>query len=375
VQCSAHATVFSLTVIPAMLPRALALLAAVVSQPTLATEELERERDSQLDALQLALSRPGSVASLGARRAHERDPALAATPTPSSLKRLDAAAVRGFVARHYRTNRAALVLCGDILPSTTQRLAGPLFTQWQAGASAPPSPPKPPAVAPPPPLPAPSAEAPTATPLWIDMPDAGQTAVALALPAPPLPAGDQTARAVALASNAVLGLNYSSRMNQSIRIRRGLSYGVSSNLQCQPESCLLLVQAQTQHATANEVLGLMREEIERLAAEPPSLEELAARVAPVVGALGRRLESVQGLAGAVVAKLAQGRAPQELLQDIPRLLTVTPEQVQTFAATRLPIGRAAAVLAGQAPTAAVHRLAWAKLDLDRRDLGLPKATK
>jgi zinc protease len=369
VQCSAHATVFSLTVIPAMLPRALALVAAVVSQPTLAAEELERERDSQLDALQLALSRPGGVASMAARRAHERDHALAATPTPRSLARLDAAAVRAFVARHYRADRAALVLCGDVTPPDAQRLVGPLFAHWQAGPAAPAS------SASSASSPAPSAEVQAATPLWIDMPDAGQAAVALALPGPPLPAGDPTARAVALASNAVLGLNYSSRMNQTIRIRRGLSYGVSSHLQCQTESCLLLVQAQTQHATANEVLGLMRDEIERLAAEPPSLEELAARVAPVVGALGRRLESVQGLAGAVVTKLAQGRAPQELLQDIPRLLAVTPQQVQAFAARSLPIERAAAVLVGQTPASAVHRLAWAKLDLDRRDLGLAKAAQ
>jgi zinc protease len=371
VQCSAHATVFSLTVIPAMLPRAMALLAAVVAQPTLASEELERERESQLDGLQLALSRPGTVASMAARRAHERASALAATPTPRSLKQLDTAAVRAFMARHYRPSNAALVLCGDITPQAAQRLADPLFAHWkalpnQAKAEPAMAPPASPSVA---------VEATAATPLWINMAEAGQTAVALALSGPALPAGDGAARTIALASNAVLGLNYSSRLNQSIRIKRGLSYGVSSTLQCQPESCLLLVQAQTQHATAQEVFGLMREEIERLTAAPPSREELTARVAPVVGALGRRLESVQGLAGAVVAKLAQGRSPQELLNDIPRLVAVTPEQVQAFATAWLPVASASAVLAGQAPATAVHRLEWAKLDLDRRDLGLTPAAK
>lgn len=357
VQCSPRATVFSLTVTPPVLPRALALLAAVAAAPLLRAGELVREREQALDALRLALASPGSVASQAARRAHDAAP-WSAQATARSLAAIGPQQVAAFVAAHYRPDHAALVLCGDITPPTAQALAQDAFGAWARPGQAAPT--QGTLAAPEPPGPA---------QVWIHMPEAGQSAVALALPFPPLQAQDATTRATALAANAVLGMNYSSRMNQVIRIRRGLSYGVSSQLSMQAEGCLLLAQAQTQHATALEVLGLMREEVARLALAPPDAAELAARVAPVVGGLARRLETVQGLAGAVTAKLAQGRDPQDLALDIPRLLAVTPEAVADFALKHWPASSTRGVIAGQAPGGTPDTLPWSRLDLNARHLG------
>ena len=61
----------------------------------------------------------------------------------------------------------------------------------------------------------------------IDMPGAGQAAVAVARSGI---ARRDPRFYPALVANAVLGGGYSARLNQEIRIRRGLSYGSGSSL-------------------------------------------------------------------------------------------------------------------------------------------------
>ena len=86
----------------------------------------------------------------------------------------------------------------------------------------------------------------------VDMPGAGQAGVVLVLPAMPANSPERTAASV---TNAVLGRGYSSRLNQEIRIKRGLSYGASSGLDLRREAGGLHVSVLTKNASAGEVLG------------------------------------------------------------------------------------------------------------------------
>ena len=75
----------------------------------------------------------------------------------------------------------------------------------------------------------------------------------------------------------MLGGGYSSRLNQEVRIKRGLSYGASSTLDARREAALFRVAVQTKNESAAEVVGLVQAEIDRLMKEPIRAEELAAR--------------------------------------------------------------------------------------------------
>ncbi len=362
--CGPRATTLALTVTPPHAPAALALLADMARTPLLAADELAHERKRADDGFALALGNPGSVAALAARRAFWPDEGLAATPTPASLQRLQRDDVVAFHAAQYHSARSALVLVGDLTAEQGLAWANTHFGGWGSAAISAPQPPQRAAT------PAP------ASTVLVDMPGSGQSGVVLALPLPALGADE---RRIGQVANAVLGLGYSSRLSQEIRIRKGWSYDVRSELDCQPEGCLLLAQAQTGHGNAAGVVAALREQLARLSSETATPVELAARQAALAGSFARRLETVQGLAGLVLARLVQGRPLDELALELPRLLAVTPAQVRAFAQVHFSAAQARVVVAGDAThiapqwagSAGALQLPLSQLDLDNRSLRRP----
>jgi zinc protease len=213
--------------------------------------------------------------------------------------------------------------------------------------------------------------------LWIDMPASGQSAVIVS--APTVPQGSADAR-IADVAHTLLGGGYSSRLNQVIRIERGLSYGAFGGAELHPAAGLWQGQAQTKHASAAEVAGLMREALLRIAREPAPAAELEARKAALIGGFANRLQTTAGLAGLVAAQVAQGRDPAELAQRVEQIRAVTPEQVLAFAARHWRPEALRTTVAGDWAAAGdgvkalgegLLRIPKAQLDLDRPELRRP----
>ncbi|MDT7837848.1 M16 family metallopeptidase [Aquabacterium sp. OR-4] len=354
----------AMTVTRPKLEAALALMADVMRQPLLAADELERARAQALDGLRVSFKDPAALSGLLLRRAWWGESPYGAVAAPAALQKLTVAALRDFHARWYRPEQAALVLAGDITADEAQALAQRLLGDWRGAA---------PALAPPA---AASAPAPLAAPLvLLDMPGAGQSGVAVA--APFVASGDAQRR-VAQVAGAVLGGGYSARLNQEVRIKRGLSYGAFADSESQPPGGMLAARTQTDHKTAAEALALLRGEITRLAAEPPTPAELAARQATLVGSFARRLDTTGGLAALAASQWSQGRPLADLQRTVPEILAVTSEQVAAFARSHwtperlraVVVGDLAAAGAGLAPAAEPRalRLTMATLDLMRPGL-------
>ncbi len=141
------------------------------------------------------------------------------------------------------------------------------------------------------------------------MPGSGQAAVAVAR--------DTIARRDpryyrALVANAVLGGGYSARLNQEIRIRRGLSYGSGSGFEARRHPGPFLATTQTRNDAAAQVLGLVLAEMRRLGAEPIPAAELTARRASLTGDFGRDTETTAGTAGLIASYVTRGLGPDEL---------------------------------------------------------------
>jgi zinc protease len=323
----------AMTVTVPKLDEALALMADVVQHPTLAAEELDRARVQALDGLRVAFSEPGQVASFALRRVYWGASPLGAVPSPESLQRIVRDDVQRFHREWYRPDLAVLVLAGDVTRAQGLAAARRQFGGWRAPAGEPPRVP-------------PAGANPVAPPVVvIDMPGSGQSAVTVAAPFVRTGADDRRAAQVA---SAVLGAGYSSRLNTEVRIKRGLSYGASAHAEAHPEGGMLVAQAQTQPSTAPQVLDVMRQEIARLAQEPPSADELAARQAVLVGGFARRLETTGGLAGLVSALITQDRPLAELARYTEEILAVTPQQVRDTAARLWGNATLRAVVAGDA---------------------------
>lgn len=344
---------FSMTVTTPKLRAALALLGDVLRSPLLQAAELERLRLQTLDSLAVTLANPGDVSGLAARRLFWGDSVYGGSASPGSIKRLQLDDVQRLHQRLYRPDRTVLVLAGDIDAETALRLAGELFGNWSAEPA--------------------TADAPRAAGVasaaqraLVAMPGSGQSGVIVAAPYAALRDAD---RRIAEVASALLGGGYSARLNQEVRIKRGLSYGAGGGGESHDSGGMFTAQAQTQHATAREVAALMREELIRAAHQEAPREELAARQASLVGSFARQLETTAGLAGQVASQYFQGRPVAELARFVDEVLAVTPAQVKAFAERVWQPRGFRVVIAGDLPPAADELLVpIAALDLDELQL-------
>jgi zinc protease len=358
------ASSLSMTVSSPRLAEALALMTDVLRHPLLTADELARARAQALDGLQVTLSNPSEVASLALRRAFWGDGPYGRVAPPSAIQRLQRADLLAFQTHWVRPDRVSLVLAGDVSLAQAQALAQRLLGDWRVPDQRPP-------------LLAPAAPAPMRAPLLlIDMPGSGESGVAVAAPYLANHAADAPDRYAALVANAVLGGGYSARLNQEVRIKRGLSYGAGSSVESHLSGGMFSAQAQTNHPSAAEVLALLRGEITRLADAAPGAEELAARQAALLGSFARRFETTSGLAALLAGQLAQGRPLAELSVYSAGLLAVSPQQVRDFARRFWQPARLRAVVAGDL-TAAGEGLAAAaqpqalRLNITALDLEQP----
>jgi zinc protease len=324
-----------ITVTTPKLPQALALLADVVRHPDFSAEELKRAQTQAIDELRLSLSEPSSLARLAAARAVFGNGAYghSRAGTPASLAKLTRDDVQALHAALYRPDNAILVLTGDITPAQAAQLAQASFGNWTAPASALPAPP----------MGLGAGALPTL--LVIDQHGAGQAGVVAAHVAPPRDDAGYYAGTVA---DAVLGGSYSARLNEEIRIKRGLSYGAGSDLDTRRNAGVWLASAQTKNPSAPQVVELMLGEFARLGSAPVPAGELTARKATLIGGYGRSLETTAGLAGQVGDLAVHDVDLGEVGRFVERVQAVTPAQIQAYATAHLVAGDMHVVVAGDA---------------------------
>jgi len=316
-------------------PRTVALMADLVRNPAFAQAELDRQRDQTLDGLKVQLSSPGPVASQAAGRVIYGQAAYGA-PGAGTLTTLPAVTrddIAAFHAARYRPSDATLVFSGDITAEAARTLAQQAFGDWRPTGNAPAA-----------------AAAPAGQPLAprvvvIDQPGAGQAAVVAALRS--VSRADDAYFPLTV-GNTLLGGSFTSRLNQEIRIKRGLSYGTRSSLGVRREDGLFTASAQTRNDAAVEVSDLILAEITRLGSTQPTASEMTTRKAILTGAFGQSLETVDGL-GALVANLALYDLPMSDLADyVGDVEAVDAAAIQAAFAQHLSADRASLVIVGDA---------------------------
>jgi zinc protease len=323
----------SVNVISSNLPQALVYVSDVVRNPVFAKDEIERLRQQNLDALRVAMRQPRALAGFVAARVvfGEAPYGHNLGGTLESLQRFKRADILAFHRAHYGPANAIFVLGGDVTPEKAFALAEKQFGSWTARASeAPPAAPRPP---------------PAGRVVVIDMPQAGQAAVVVTRPG--LRRVDP-AYSVAQVANSILGGGYSARLNQEIRIKRGLSYGAGSNFDLRREVGPFTASAQTKNESAAEVAGLILEQMNKLGKEPVNDVELGPRKAVLVGNFGRSLETSAGIVNRIAALALYGLSLDEINRYISAVQSVSAAQVQQFATSHLPGADSSIVIVGDA---------------------------
>jgi zinc protease len=326
----------NVSVMSSKIPEAMEILADVVRRPTFKSEEVERLRQQYLDNVTLALGDPGSIARFVAGRVVFGDSPYGhpISGTTESLTRITAADITKLHSRYYRPDNAILVIGGDIGSKDGLALATKYFGDWQKPTT---------------PLPSvtaamESASSKTGRVVVIDKPDAGQAAVFLARTGINRRDPDYFSGIV---SNSVLN-GYSGRLNQEIRIKRGLSYGAGSSLETRRDVGPFLASAQTKNESGAQVADLLLGEIGRLSTAPPADVELIPRKAVLIGNFSRNLETASGLVGQVGGLAFHGLSLDEINRYINNVQAVSSADIQKFASKRLDAKTSNLIIVGNA---------------------------
>ena len=329
----------NVSVMSSKVSQAMEILADVVRHPTFKSEEVERLRQQNLDSITLAMGEPGSIARFVAARVVFGDSPYGhpISGTAESMTRITAADITKMHSRYYRPDNAILVIGGDINAKDAVALATRYFGDWQKPSTE---------------IAAPGASRVSIidTPpsagrvVVIDKPDAGQAAVFLARIGINRKDPDYFRGIV---SNSVLS-GYSGRLNQEIRIKRGLSYGAASTLDTRRDVGPFVASAQTKNESGAQVADLLLSEISRLSSSPPADAELTPRKAVLIGGFSRNLETAGGLVGQIGSLALYGLSLDEINRYINNVQAITTADIQKFAGTRLNAKTANIIIVGNA---------------------------
>jgi zinc protease len=242
------------------LPRCLEVLADVATTPTFPSAEVGRLQRREVAALVHDLDEPGVVADRAMLLAAYGDHPYAHPPEGRArdLRKVGRPDVVAFHARQYRPSAATLIVVGPVGAEEVLALAQRRFGGWRApaanGFTVPaPAPPRPAVVV-------------------VDKPDLTQTQVRIAGAGYGRRSPDYFAGMVA---SAVLGGGFTSRLMQSIRVERGLSYGVRSRFATSAAGGLFFVSSFTKVESTAQLVEVALDELSRFAGEGPTAEELS----------------------------------------------------------------------------------------------------
>lgn len=320
-----NSSVVSINVMSDKLDQALAIMSDTVLNPAFKQNEIDLLKSQTLDGLTYNLKQPGFLANyVASKYSFNEHPAGG---TPASINAITRDGIVDFHKKSYDPNNAILIFTGDISPTQANALAQKYFGKWKESGIG-------------------SArvsgrltdkKAETETVkriLVLDLPDSGQAAVTYAKN---LQNSGRTSKEYfpALVLNSVLGGGYSSRLNQEIRIKRGLSYGAGSSFGWRYNTSNFATRTQTKNESAAEVAELVVGEIRKLEDGKIIDTELGPRKLVLTGTFGRNLETTAGLAGAIADLYGFNLSPNELNNYMQSVQAISDAQIQKFAGENL----------------------------------------
>ena len=345
----------SLAVLPEKAPAAAALLADVVTRPTLDPGELGRLRQERLAEL-LALSEdPHHLADLAFWSSLYRGHPYAPPPmgTAATVGGLGPAELRAAYARLVPAS-SAVVLAGPLPAGEALAIAERAFAGWRppaAGAGPPPGPPP--------------GERPRL--VIVDRPGAPQSVLMVGESGPPRASPDSLPLRVA---NQVLGGSFLSRLNANLRERHGYTYGAGSRFRFGAGPGPFAARSDVKTDVTAAALGELLAELRAIVAAPLDAEELAKGKALVAAELVSILESSEETALAFADLWSSGAPLDEFARVLPALDRLGARQVQEAlrralhpgSMTVVVVGDARVVTPSLAPLSLGPPLPWTGLD-------------
>jgi zinc protease len=341
---------------------ALDLVSEIARQPAFAADEVERQRQQVLSGLRVSYEDPDYVAGVVFDRlVYGFHPyGLPNNGTPETIAQITRDDLVAFHAAHFTPNNAILAVVGDMTPEEAFTGAERAFGSWARRA---------------PPVSQPvDAPPPTRRLLVIDKPGAVQTEIRVGHVAIPRKHPDYMPLNLAI---RILGGEGSNRLHRVLRSERGLTYGVSADLETLKTSGHIEADTDTRSSATAEALRLIVDEFWTLQREMVNERELADAKAYMTGSFPLTIETPDAIALQVLNAVFYGLDLKELQNFRERVNAVTVDAIRRVAETYLKPDRLSIVLVGDASAFAdglrglgfgkFERISLAELDLAAPD--------
>jgi len=316
------------------LEEGLELLADEVVNPIFPPEEIERYRPLTASMLAQFAQDPTSQAeeSLWGLVFGSHPYGRPVWGTIESLPGLDREGVQTFHRDYYRPDRAILVIAGDVDPEKVFALATDRCGNWAGHAARPEGP----AV----PVPGPVRVR------VLDRPGQAQSVIRIGLLAPGRQSPD--APALQIANYILGGGGFSSRLAELLRVKGGLSYDARSSYTILRDAGLVTLATVGRNDSVAIIVRHMRDELARMASEPPDPAEVAAACHSFQAGYPLQFQSPGALISQWAALDFHGVTPDSLDRYVQGLAAISPQQVQDVARRWLDPAHMEVVVAGPA---------------------------
>lgn len=314
----ADASVYSLTTLARFADRGVALLADMVTRPSLRPADFDRVRQLRLDRLRQLKDLPAAVAERTLLHLlYGRHPyGHLALGSQAALERATLGDVEAFLARTSRPSAATLVACGALTHAELRDRVEAAFGGWAASGESSPGPPA----------------------AGLQPEGASRARLALvpreAAPQSELRIGRLTTdrstpdHPSLLVMNALVGGQFVSRINLKLREEKGYTYGARTSFDWRRGISPFVLQTSVDTSTTADAIACALAELADVSGpRPPSTAELASAKASLTRGFPRGFETAQQVTRAV-AQLALYDLPDSYFSDfVPAVNAVTVDDV------------------------------------------------
>jgi zinc protease len=310
----------SLQVLKKDLDRGLELLMEVLTQPIFPDEEVHREVEKTLAAVQADEDQPEEVAEKAFQQA-----LFPANPyghpvegTPASIAKLRRDAIVRFYQSYYHANHVILAVVGDSSLEEVQPKLSAQLSAWPMGDI--------PAATP--------SSAFASGPQTISI-DREQTQAHIILGHIGISRDNPDFEALSVMNYILGGGGFASRLVQEIRDKRGLAYSVASGFDAGKFPGAFQIVLQTKNTSAQEAISLALQQLARLRTELVPAGELEAARKALIGSFPRRLATQVQLATFLTRAEYYGLGLDYPAQYPTLIASITSQDVRRVAQTYL----------------------------------------
>lgn len=315
------------------LARLLGLMADVAVNPSFPQDEVRLHQQNRAQNLRAEQSQPSFLArEKFAEAVYGTSPYAHIAPTEDSIGRMDAKAMAAFRDAYLVPNNAFLIVIGRMpAHDAVLKMVTTSFGTWARKDL-----PAPPKIEPP---------APNRQILLVDRPGSVQADIHVGRIAPirvtseffPLTVG-----------SAVLGGGGSSRMFSDIRERDGYAYDAHSEYATNRDAASFAAVTEVRNEVIEPALKEVLDELDRMAKQPVTTDELSGVKNFMSGLYLLRLETQDGLANQLNGMRTLGLPENYLETYVTRVRSVEADQIQSAAAKYMSPEHAAIVIVGDA---------------------------